>query len=327
LLGFAVHLNAPGWSNDDRHSSFGYYKFPYGKYREVMGRRKKQDLAGELISSPWQVSAVVAVAAFIGVRWILPGVLPQGLVLAGLRPFFDPLSWIALCAFGFLALLAAIRTRIQTGKREGKLTRTREVKPSFHHPFAAEQAVSQPANWSLDALRTLEWKRFELLCARYYEAVGFRTETLDAGPDGGIDVKLFKIDPSRPLAVVQCKAWNTRQVGVKEIRELLGVMAHVKVSRGIFVTTGTYTKDALDFGAANPIQLLDGAAFEKKILELPAEKQDALRAFAFEGDYRSPTCASCGVKMVARDSKRGPFWGCTHYPRCKTTLPMRDSAA
>ncbi|MEX5746172.1 hypothetical protein [Massilia sp. X63] len=27
--------------------------------------------------------------------------------------------------------------------------------------------------------------------------------------------------------------------------------------------------------------------------------------------------------MTARDSKRGPFWGCVHYPRCKTTLTMR----
>ncbi len=169
----------------------------------------------------------------------------------------------------------------------------------------------------------LEWKRFELLCARYYEAVGFTTATLAAGPDGGIDVKLFKIDLSKPLAIVQCKAWNTHAVGVKEIRELLGVMVHEGVGRGIFVTTGTYSPDALQFGTANPIQLLDGDAFAKKLLDLPLEKKEALLDFAFEGDYRTPTCASCGTKMVARDSKRGPFWGCVHYPRCKTTLAMR----
>lgn len=169
----------------------------------------------------------------------------------------------------------------------------------------------------------LEWKRFELLCAKYYEAVGFTTATLAAGPDGGIDVKLFKVDPAKPLAIVQCKAWSTHPVGVKEIRELLGVMAHEKVGRGIFVTTGSYTSDALQFGDANPIQLLDGKGFLNKILDLPPEMQKALLDFAFEGDYRTPTCASCGVKMMARDSKRGPFWGCVHYPRCKTTLTMR----
>ena len=169
----------------------------------------------------------------------------------------------------------------------------------------------------------LEWKRFELLCAEYYEAVGFKTETLDAGPDGGIDIKLFKLDPTKPLAIVQCKAWNTTQVGVKEIRELLGVMAHKQIGRGIFATTGTYTKDAIDFGATSPIQLLDGPTLTNKILDLPLEKQNALLQFAFEGDYRTPSCASCGVKMLARDSKRGAFWGCPHYPHCKTTLRMR----
>lgn len=79
-------------------------------------------------------------------------------------------------------------------------------------------------------------------------------------------------------------------------------MADEGVGRGIFVSTGTYPPDALQFGAVNPIQLLD---------------------FAFEGDYRTPTCASCGTRMVARDSKRGAFWGCAHYPRCRTTLAMR----
>ena len=126
----------------------------------------------------------------------------------------------------------------------------------------------------MDALNILEWKRFELLCAKYYEAVGFKSETLRCGADGGIDVKLFKVDPSKPLAVVQCKAWNSHSVGVKEIRELLGVMAHEKVSRGIFVTTSTYTKDAREFGAANQIELLDGSGFLNKLLDLPKEKQD-----------------------------------------------------
>lgn len=272
-----------------------------------MGRRKNS-VPNELVGLPWQVSAILGVGVFIGVRWILPGFLQQRPLLAPLASGCDRLSWIALCGFGFLALLAFARASI--GSAGGG-------------PVAEAAAVPAPTKWSVEALRALEWKRFELLCGWYYEAVGFSTATLAAGPDGGIDVKLFKADPSKPLAIVQCKAWNTHQVGVKEIRELLGVMAHEKVGRGIFATTGTYTKAALEFGAANPIQLLDGPAFEKKILELSPEKQQALLERAFEGDYRTPTCASCGVKMLARDSRRGQFWGCQHYPRCRTTLLMR----
>jgi restriction system protein len=177
-------------------------------------------------------------------------------------------------------------------------------------------------SWTLQALRALEWKRFELLCAKYYEVVGFQFEIIRCGADGGIDVKLFKIDPAKPIEIVQCKAWNTYSVGVKEVRELLGVMAHEKVGRGIFITTSTYTSDALAFGGANPLQLLDGQGFVRKIRDLPQDQQDTLRQFAFEGDCRTPTCASCGIKMTRRESKRGVFWGCLHYPRCKSRFPI-----
>lgn len=299
-----------------------------------MGNRRNKGLASDLIALPWQFSAVLAMGGFAGVRWILPSFVPEHGPLAAMKPNLDPLSWLVLVAFGSLALLAALRTALpqakssknkHSGRQRARLRVTPETQAAPPAPPAPISAAVPPAasRWSTEALHMLEWKRFELLCAKYYEAVGFTTATLAAGPDGGIDVKLFKVDPAKPLAIVQCKAWSTHPVGVKEIRELLGVMAHEKVGRGIFVTTGTYTPDALQFGDANPIQLLDGKGFLNKILDLPPEKQKALLDFAFEGDYRTPTCASCGVKMMARDSKRGPFWGCVHYPRCKTTLTMR----
>ncbi len=73
--------------------------------------------------------------------------------------------------------------------------------------------MTKPQKWTLDALRSLEWKRFEQLCAEYYEAINIQSETIQTRPDGGVDVKLFKIDPNHPIAVVQCKAWSS-SVGV-----------------------------------------------------------------------------------------------------------------
>ncbi len=52
-----------------------------------------------------------------------------------------------------------------------------------------------------------------------------------------------------------------------------------------------------------------------------------LLAFATEGDWTTPTCPSCGAKMVDRDSKRGRFWGCSNFPNCKATLGMRGQRA
>jgi restriction system protein len=307
-----------------------------------MGRRRKNEgWATVLIMLPWWVSVAIGCIAFAAMRWIIPSVFARNPMLVALGALSHALAWLVLLLFGLLAAIALVRsqpnasskpTSMRTGitsgaRREPSVKKfSPKIETGWGHSNQNAGPLpipSQPFNsWTLEALRTLEWKRFELLCAKYYEVVGFQSETLRCGADGGIDVKLFKIDPTQPIAIVQCKAWNRYSVGVKEVRELLGVMAHEKVGRGIFITTSTYTKDALTFGGANPLQLLDGHGFVRKIQDLPQDKQDTLRQFAFEGDYRTPTCASCGIKMAKRESKRGAFWGCVHYPRCKSTFPI-----
>lgn len=318
-----------------------------------MGRRRGNNgLADLLVVLPWQVSAVLACISFAVLRWLVPSLFARNPFLAGLAVASHSLAWLALIGFGFIGVISFARAKTQSAPAPTTMTgRTlrgkgiepstamlspkietkwgNRTKPESRWGNSATNAATQtaienaPDVWSLEMLGVLEWKRFEMLCAKYYEAVGFKSETLRCGADGGIDVKLFKTNPNKPLAVVQCKAWNAYSVGVKEIRELLGVMAHEKVGRGIFITTAMFTKDALEFGSANPIQLLDGTRFVSKLKELPKEQQDALLKFAFEGDYRTPTCPSCGTKMISRDSTRGAFWGCVNYPKCKNTFAIR----
>lgn len=35
-----------------------------------------------------------------------------------------------------------------------------------------------------------------------------------------------------------------------------------------------------------------------------------------------PTCPVCGKPTVKRRSKRGPFWGCSDYPNCRSIQPI-----
>jgi len=301
-------------------------------------RRSNKGLIDVLVKLPGWVSLLVGCIVFAGMRWILPAMWADNLYLKGIAAGLQAIAWMPLLVFGFVGLIAFASAKadkteenIDTGKRPR--SKRASSNPSSATNLdnrwgASKQSFSEVTKtfeaWSVEALRALEWKRFELLCAKYYEAVGFKSETIRCGADGGIDVKLFKHDPAKPLAVVQCKAWNANLVGVKEVRELLGVMTSEKVSRGVFITTGSYSKDAVTFGGANPMQLLDGPGFIRKIQELSAENQTELLKFAFEGDYTTPTCASCGIKMVKRDSKRGVFWGCRNFPRCKSKFTIRE---
>jgi len=304
--------------------------------------RKDGNILVLLVGLPWWCSLVVGVVLFLVLGAFVPAAFDGSPLFAVVEKASRTLAWVVLLLFTALGIAALMRARVIARYRRGvgEVSQVRDaaepslpplakVSVTHEEDYAPAPLAVQPqvTAWTLAALRSLEWKRFELLAARYYEAVGFRAETVAAGADGGIDVKLFKSDPHKPLAIVQCKAWNAASVGVKDIRELLGVMAHEKVGRGIFITSGSFSPDAGAFGAANPIQILDGPAFLKKITDLAPERAAALLAYAFDGDYTTPTCASCGIRMVRRVSKRGPFWGCTNYPRCKSVFNIKSGAA
>ena len=218
------------------------------------------------------------------------------------------------------AIADAIRARdpmaARNAARTDKPHSTRDTTTPPQAPTQAEAAV--PQSWTLEAIQSLEWKRFELLCVQYYELMGFTVKTVPHGPDGGIDATLYKAGLDAPVAVVQCKAWS-KPVKVEQVRALGGSMLAHKVKRGVFWSLSGYIGNPVqEFSELAGIQLLDGPAVLERIRALDADKQAALLAKVFEGDYRTPSCPACGVKLVARNGRNGVFWGCSNYwKRCR----------
>lgn len=203
--------------------------------------------------------------------------------------------------------------------------RGRGVAKTKHEPSAITANIREPAlKWNPQVFAAIEWRRFEAVCEALFAQAGFTTRAQSHGADGGVDIWLHSANAQGPVAVVQCKHWNGKQVGVKEIREFFGVMASHQLKRGTYATTSTYTADAQKFAKENGINALDGAALLALIATRTAEQQQALLAVAHEGEYWRPTCASCGIKLVERKpAKVGlAFWGCSNYPRCKTRMQM-----
>jgi restriction system protein len=244
--------------------------------------------------------------------------------------------------FVIAAALAGLR-RIRQERIDPKPPRVEPSPPVGHMPeipnddlYDAWKDVSKTerdrppidtAQWSKELLDALEWKRFELLCAGYFETLGFKSKVAREGADGGVDIHLYANGSSTPSIVVQCKAWKTYKVGIKPIRELLGVMTAAQVSEGIFVTTGSYTAEARECAAANHIDLIDGEDLLRKIAASRPEDHAALLKLATAGDFTTPTCPSCGIKMVERVAQKtgDKFWGCTRFPACRLTLRQRSS--
>ena len=181
---------------------------------------------------------------------------------------------------------------------------------------------SGTGRWSLELLRRLEWRRFEELCTAYYEALGLTTTQARSGTDGGADIGLVAGGADKPSSVLQCKGWSVHTVGIKPVRELRAAMAAAGVPQGVLVACGTFTSEAKEFSRGENIELIDGTELLRKIGALAPEQGQALLKLATAGDFSTPTCPACGIKMTARTSSTEgrKFWGCLNYPRCKRTF-------
>jgi restriction endonuclease len=112
-----------------------------------------------------------------------------------------------------------------------------------------------------DELAAISWAAFERLFAEHYRQLGYRVEHSGTGAthavyDGGIDIKLYRDDQ---YIVVQCKHWNAQQVVHNYVHELIGVMHTQHATGAILITSGEFSKAALEAAVQCPaITLIDG---------------------------------------------------------------------
>lgn len=302
-------------------------------------RNKNESLVEVLLQTPWQASVAIGVVVFLGMKWFLPALAGNNLLLKPLAQAFSGMSWLFSGAFFLIGAVAYLRSAAIKSKESAPAWRPNsapvaEVKdcdarePSIGNRQQLNAPIHKPTEWTVAVLRDIEWKRFEDLCQQVYETKGIKSETTALGPDGGIDIRLYQDDSGRPTSIVQCKAWGERYVGVKPVRELLGVMVHERIGKAFFMTSGYYSDDAKVFAQANRITLIDGDMLLMMIKRMPEADQQRLLEFATAGDYKTPTCPTCGIKMKRVPGKAGrpDFWGCFNYPRCRQKLGVRREA-
>lgn len=296
-----------------------------GRDPKDMAQRKEQAV----------IEAAVSLAAVFGILWA----------------FDRPFARVLLERFGWIGVLVAAvavatvlpefaARRTKASQTPGSLSHSPKTTYPRNSTLGLTASGSNPSAsteaWSLDLIRELEWKRFEMLCAGFYDAKGYHPKTTRIGADGGIDIVLYRksAPAGRPFGVVQCKAWSNRPVGIKPIRELFGVKAAENAPLAVFMTTTDYTDEAKGFAKGKHLELISGTKLVELLQGLPEPSGSELLRKVTSGDYTTPTCPHCDIKMVLRTSRKGnnvghSFWGCKNYPRCHQTLNMattRNSA-
>jgi YVTN family beta-propeller protein len=127
------------------------------------------------------------------------------------------------------------------------MTQPRTVQPA--NPTASRD--SDGIEW----LRRLGWRQFEELIGAAYQRHGYHVIDTGKGADGGVDLILVR---GGERIFVQCKNWTAWRVGVRQVRELKGVVATEGATGGIVVTSGRFTKEAAVFARQAGVALLDG---------------------------------------------------------------------
>lgn len=182
------------------------------------------------------------------------------------------------------------------------------------------------------ALADISWQQFELLIGEHFRHKEYQVRETGPGADGGVDLVLHK---EGAKYLVQCKNWKAYKVGVKPVRELLGVMAGSGAAGGYVIASGQFTRDAVTFAGENNIKLLDGKDLEK-ILGSNNLATGVVQKFAttqppqktgVQNSQADPICPKCGSPMVLRTAKKGAragqqFWGCSKFPACRSTMPL-----
>lgn len=142
----------------------------------------------------------------------------------------------------------------------------------------SENEFNEPdekATWREELLNTLikmQPSAFERLVQRMLRESGFiQVEVTGRSGDGGIDGRgIMRLGGLLSFHVIfQCKKWQG-SVSAGQVRDFRGAMVG-RADKGLLITTGTFTKDAVREATrdgAPAIDLIDGEQFLDKLKEL-----------------------------------------------------------
>ena len=150
---------------------------------------------------------------------------------------------------------------------------------------SASSVSSEEAAGAIETLETLAWHQqlhktlllldpsaFERLAQRLLRESGFiQVQVTGKSGDGGIDgVGIARINGFLSFHVLfQCKRYQG-SVTAGQIRDFRGAMQG-RTDKGLFITTGTFTRDAIKEATrdgARPIDLIDGEQLVERLKEL-----------------------------------------------------------
>ncbi len=112
---------------------------------------------------------------------------------------------------------------------------------------------------TLGELMAMSPGRFEEAVAGLFRELGYRwVRTVGRSGDLAVDIECR--DGDGRAVLIQCKRYAPRvKVGSRDVQTFIGmIFMHHGAHRGVFVTTSSFTKPAIDLARSQGIELIDG---------------------------------------------------------------------
>lgn len=126
---------------------------------------------------------------------------------------------------------------------------------------------AQLADELMERVKTAKPAFFERLVVELLVKMGYGGSLADAGRavgrsgDGGIDGIIKEDRLGLDFIFIQAKRWTDKCVGRPDVQQFAGALAGQGASKGIFITTTAFSKEAVDYAAGlrhSKIVLIDG---------------------------------------------------------------------
>jgi len=128
----------------------------------------------------------------------------------------------------------------------------------------------------IEDLLALTPEEFEGLVADLFMMYGYEAQVFGGSSDHGVDVVVT--NELEEKWIVQCKRYSGT-VGEPVVRDLFGTMNHENAQRAYLITTGSFTKQAVEWAVGKPIVLYDGEALVK-LIRRTAKRKNQLGSFS-----------------------------------------------
>jgi restriction system protein len=249
-----------------------------------MGKRKQSGI-DLLATMPWPMGIAFGLLGYIaiahGVGWYFGSInnpYLSGLGKLAATGIYAPLGWMLLVGCWIAAVVSFF------GRRSRRKLLDKQT--------------------GIDSLRQMSWRQFEQLAGEAFRRQGYVVEETGlGGAVGGIDLILRK---NGLVTLVQCKQWQNRQVGVKVVREMYGLLLHHLAAGVKIVALGNYTPDARDFAQGKAIELIHGGELIATVRSLQTGRTRTKRPMdslvAFSGSMAASLLVIGALSPASMDS-------------------------